>query len=185
VEDDDTLPGIAELESAAELRTHFLEQNNAQRLGKTPAQIEKDIQGVLRNRAVRDNLASFSQLGANVEYHALDVRDEKKFGRLIDRIYSRHGRLDAVLHGAGVILDKLIEEKDAQSFDQVFDVKTDSTYILSQYLRQDFLQMIVFFSSTAGRFGNRGQLGALGQSWHGHSGAEQTICQYGHCAHCA
>jgi NAD(P)-dependent dehydrogenase (short-subunit alcohol dehydrogenase family) len=85
------------------------------------------------------------------------VRDEKAFGTLIDQIYSTYGRLDGVIHGAGVIEDKLIKDKTIESFDRVFDTKAISGFILARKLRPETLKFFVFFSSVAGRFGNRGQ----------------------------
>jgi len=76
---------------------------------------------------------------------------------LIDDIYARYGRLDVVIHGAGIIEDKLITDKTFASFERVFDTKVDSTFILSRYLRPDSLKALVLFSSVAGRYGNRGQ----------------------------
>src|SRR5262249_31726398 len=76
---------------------------------------------------------------------------------LIDRMYQSHGRIDGVIHGAGIIEDKLIEDKKAESFDRVLRTKALSAFILSRKLRPESLKFLVFFSSVAGRFGNRGQ----------------------------
>ncbi len=135
------------------LRQEFLKQG----LALTPVQIERQIDGVLRDRSIAGNLEQLRQAGAEVEYLALDVRDEQSFGSLIDSVYDRYGRLDAVIHGAGIIEDKLIADKSLTSFDAVFDTKVDSTFILSRHLKFDSLQLLVLFSSVAGRYGNRGQ----------------------------
>jgi NAD(P)-dependent dehydrogenase (short-subunit alcohol dehydrogenase family) len=81
---------------------------------------------------------------------SVDVRNEEEFGSLIEGIYARYGRLDAVIHGAGIIEDKLIADKTQASLDRVFDTKVDSTFILSRYLRPDSLKAIILFSSVAG-----------------------------------
>ncbi len=135
------------------LRQAFLKQG----LTLTPVQIERKIDGVLRDRSIASNLEELSKAGAVVEYLAIDVRDEEVFGSLISNIYNRYGRLDAVIHGAGIIEDKLIVDKSLASFDAVFDTKVDSAFILSRYLKFDSLQLLVLFSSVAGRYGNRGQ----------------------------
>jgi len=98
------------------------------------------------------------QAGASVHYHQVDVRDEKAFGDFIDGIYQSHGRIDGVIHGAGIIEDKLIENKAFDSFDRVFGTKVLSAFILGRKLRADALGFLVFFSSVSGRFGNRGQV---------------------------
>jgi NAD(P)-dependent dehydrogenase (short-subunit alcohol dehydrogenase family) len=95
--------------------------------------------------------------GASVYYYEVDVRDDIAFGELIGEIYRSYGRLDGVIHGAGVIEDRLIEDKHPDSFDRVFDTKVKSALTLATKLRSDSLRFLVFFSSVAGRFGNRGQ----------------------------
>jgi NAD(P)-dependent dehydrogenase (short-subunit alcohol dehydrogenase family) len=122
-----------------------------------PAEINHQIQELRRNRAVRHNLERLRQLGAEVEYHAVDGRDGATLGQLVDDLYRQYGRIDAVIHGAGIIEDKLIADKSLASFERVFDTKVDSAFTLSLHLRPDSLQLMVLFSSVAGRYGNRGQ----------------------------
>jgi NAD(P)-dependent dehydrogenase (short-subunit alcohol dehydrogenase family) len=86
----------------------------------------------------------------------VDVRSTRAFGKLIDGIYERHGRLDGVIHGAGVIEDKLLEHKTRESFDRVFDTKVKGALTLIRKLREG-VSFVVFFSSVSSAFGNRGQ----------------------------
>ena len=147
----------ADIEDVAALRKVLLERARSQGVLPTPVQIERQLQGLLRDRTIRRNLKQFRQAGAKVEYLPVDVKNAEAFGAAIDGIYSRYGRLDAVIHGAGIIEDKLIADKSAESFERVFDTKVDSTFILSRFLRPDSLKLFVLFSSVAGRYGNRGQ----------------------------
>ena len=150
-------PETADIRDGIELRKKLLQQRQKQGLSITPAQIERLLWAIRRDRAIRRNLKGFRQAGATVEYLQADVRDESEFGNIINGIYNRYGRLDAVLHGAGIIEDKLIADKTPASFDRVFDTKADSAFILSRYLRPESLKLLVFFTSVAGRYGNRGQ----------------------------
>jgi NAD(P)-dependent dehydrogenase (short-subunit alcohol dehydrogenase family) len=84
------------------------------------------------------------------------VRDADAFGAVIDDIYARQGRIDGVIHGAGIIEDKLLRHKTAESFDRVFDTKVRAALTLAEKLRPD-TSFIVFFSSISGAFGNSGQ----------------------------
>jgi NAD(P)-dependent dehydrogenase (short-subunit alcohol dehydrogenase family) len=95
--------------------------------------------------------------GSRVQYYQADVRNEQVLAHLVEEVYGTFGRIDGVIHGAGVIEDKLLWEKSAESFDRVFDTKADSAFILSRALRADSLKFLVFFSSISGCFGNRGQ----------------------------
>jgi acyl transferase domain-containing protein/NAD(P)H-dependent flavin oxidoreductase YrpB (nitropropane dioxygenase family) len=103
---------------------------------------------------------SFQQLidkGIEIKYFSVDVRDSHALKTLIDNIYATYGRLDAVLHGAGIIEDDHIDQKNLDSFDTVFDTKVDTAFLLYKYLQPESLKLLVFFGSVSGRFGNQGQ----------------------------
>ena len=140
-----------------ELKAALMNQMRGRGETVTPALVERAYARLMGEREIRANLTALRKLGAKVSYHPVDVRDEKAFGSFIDDIYSSFGRLDGVIHGAGVIEDKLVLDKTPESFDRVFDTKVDSAFILSRKLRPESLKFLVFFSSVSGRFGNRGQ----------------------------
>jgi NAD(P)-dependent dehydrogenase (short-subunit alcohol dehydrogenase family) len=145
------------LTSPKELKAALIEQLRRQSRSVTPARVEEAYAHLRAQREIRGNLDTLRRLGSKVYYHSVDVRDGEAFGSLIDQIYRTFGRLDGVVHGAGVIEDKLVQDKTLESFDRVFDTKADSAFLLSQRLRPEKLQFLVFFSSVTGRFGNRGQ----------------------------
>jgi NAD(P)-dependent dehydrogenase (short-subunit alcohol dehydrogenase family)/acyl carrier protein len=123
----------------------------------TPVLVNAELGRILKERQIRANLAAIRDAGCQLEYHSIDVRDDSAFGALIDDIYLRLGRIDGVLHGAGVISDKLIASKPLAAFEAVFDTKVLPALVLADKLRMPELRFIVFFSSVAGRFGNIGQ----------------------------
>jgi NAD(P)-dependent dehydrogenase (short-subunit alcohol dehydrogenase family) len=122
-----------------------------------PAAVEAALQRLLKDREIVQSIESLRRTGAKVEYHSVDVRNEDAFGQLIDSIYSEHGRLDVVIHGAGIIEDKLIRDKTPESFDRVVHTKADSAFLLSRKLRPESLQCLLLMSSVTAAFGNRGQ----------------------------
>ncbi len=143
--------------TAEELRTAIIEETG--RRGKVGrlADIEARVVEILRIREIRRNLARMEQAGAEVQYHATDVRDEAAFGRLLDSVYEKYGRIDYTIHGAGIIEDKRIEDKTGESFRRVLETKVMSAFVLSRKLRPESMKALVLFSSVAGRFGNAGQ----------------------------
>lgn len=141
----------------AQLRSYLIQQRKAQGQPLIPAQIEQNLKRILKDRQILDNLAELEATGSTVEYHSMDVRDADVFGGLIDDIYARFGRIDGVIHGAGVIEDKLMRDKTPQSYQNVFSTKVESALILAQRLKPEALKFLVFFSSVSGRFGNGGQ----------------------------
>ncbi len=149
-------PATRDITDVDQLRRVLLEQIRSEGVSSSPAQTEKALQSLLNARATRATLQWFRQQG-KVDYRAVDVKDPQSFAELIDAIYARYGHLDAVIHGAGMIEDKLLIDKTPDSFERVFDTKADSAFTLSRNLRFESLKLLVFFSSVAGRYGSRGQ----------------------------
>ena len=123
----------------------------------TPAAIERRLATILKNRAIRTNIQRMRDSGARVTYRSLDVRETDKFAAFIDEIYEKHGRIDGVLHGAGVLDDKLLGAKNTQEFETVYKTKVAPAIVLAHKLRPEKLSFTVFFSSVVGRFGNVAQ----------------------------
>ncbi len=141
---------------AGALKSYFI--TRARGLKKiTPAEIDRQIAGILKKRRLRANLEALKAAGAKIEYHALDVRDKIALGNLIDDIYARYDRIDGVVHGAGIIADQRIRDKSNASFCAVYDTKVIPAGILARKLRPSALKFMVFFSSVSARFGNAGQ----------------------------
>ena len=69
----------------------------------------------------------------------------------------RYGDPVGLIHGAGLIKDKLIRHKTIESFDRVLGTKLDGALNLIRLVRPDALKFTALFSSIAGRFGNVGQ----------------------------
>ena len=151
--------GIAEIPRLKAALTARLRaaSSSAKSAAVKPAAVEAALQRLLKDREIAQTIENLRKTGAKVEYHSVDVRQEEAFGGLIDRIYQGHGRLDVVIHGAGIIEDKLIRDKTPESFDRVVHTKADSAFLLSRKLRPESLQCLLLMSSVTAAFGNRGQ----------------------------
>lgn len=125
-------------------------------LATEPAAVEALCARVLADREIRATLAALHATGAKLRYHACDVRTPA-FAAVIDDIYARHGRLDGAIHGAGILEDKLIRHKTADSFARVYGTKVAGALTLAAKLRAD-TRFAVFFASISGALGNRGQV---------------------------
>ncbi len=156
------LPGAEDASTAsiaepAALKKKLLELALAAGRKPTPAELERELRALAADREIRGNLARLAATGATVDYRACDVRNAESFGALLDSLYADYGRIDAVIHGAGVIEDKRIADKTPESFDRVYDTKVDSAWVMRQKLKPEGLKLLAFFTSVAGRFGNVGQ----------------------------
>lgn len=150
-------PETAGITNPAELKATLIARLRREGRPASPAIIESAYQRLLHDREIRDNIERLRQTGARVHYYQADVRDEAALSAVLDDVYRRCRTIDGVIHGAGVIQDKLIRDKTPESYDRVFGTKVESALILSRRLKFERLKFCVFFASVAGRFGNRGQ----------------------------
>ncbi|MEU0877047.1 SDR family NAD(P)-dependent oxidoreductase [Lentzea sp. NPDC005914] len=105
---------------------------------------------VLAEREVRQTMDRLRAKASSVRYHECDVTDADAVGKVIDDIKARFGRIDGVIHGAGVLDDKLIEAKTQESFERVWATKVNGAKVFTD-------GFLVLFGSVSGVFGNRGQ----------------------------
>ena len=150
-------PETRDLTSPAEIKAALIDRHKKE--GREPRlkEIEGLFHRLMKEREIRRNLEALVRTGARAEYCSVDVRDDEAFGRFLDDCYARFGRIDGVIHGAGIIEDRMILDKSPDSFDDVFDTKVNSAFTLAFKLRPETLRFLVFFSSVSGSFGNTGQ----------------------------
>jgi acyl transferase domain-containing protein/NAD(P)H-dependent flavin oxidoreductase YrpB (nitropropane dioxygenase family)/NAD(P)-dependent dehydrogenase (short-subunit alcohol dehydrogenase family)/acyl carrier protein len=123
---------------------------------KNPAEIERKVEELYKRKQIMNTIRSLEKNGATVDYHSLDCRDEEKLSELVRGLYRQYGRIDGVVHGAGLLEDKLFRHKTPESFERVFSTKVNPLRALATQLRAD-TQFVVLFSSVASVYGNRGQ----------------------------
>ncbi|WP_134666842.1 MULTISPECIES: type I polyketide synthase [unclassified Amycolatopsis] len=146
--------------------------------GGSVADIERQVRTVLAQREIGRTLDEIRAVGGDPAYQSLDVRDANAVHQLVKDLVARHGRIDGVVFAAGVIDDKLMADKDEQSFRTVFETKVDGARALLSALPEFGVEpgFVAFFGSIAAVLGNRGQtdyaaandaLESLSTSWPG------------------
>jgi NAD(P)-dependent dehydrogenase (short-subunit alcohol dehydrogenase family)/acyl carrier protein len=123
----------------------------------TPGDIEKSFKTHMANREIAANLAAIGSTGADVYYYDVDIRDFKTVATVLKDIRINHGPIAAIIHGAGVLEDRLIIDKTVDQFERVFDTKVKGLNNLLQAAHEEDLKYLVLFSSVAARMGNKGQ----------------------------
>jgi NAD(P)-dependent dehydrogenase (short-subunit alcohol dehydrogenase family) len=120
-------------------------------------EIEQRARVVVRDRAARAALARLRAAGSVVEVVAADALARNAIAVAIRSIQERFGPPDCVVHGAGIIEDKRLLDKKADSWRRVVDTKLNPVLALDEVLDVAQLRKIVFFGSVAGSVGNLGQ----------------------------
>ncbi|HAP91119.1 MAG TPA: 3-oxoacyl-ACP reductase [Arthrobacter bacterium] len=91
----------------------------------------------------------------------LDISTENAGQRIIDHAVQRHGRLDIVIHNAGITRDKLLANMDHARWSSVLNIniaaqlRINEALLASEHFRDS--PRIVSVASTSGIAGNRGQ----------------------------
>ncbi|HEY8504440.1 MAG TPA: SDR family NAD(P)-dependent oxidoreductase, partial [Gemmataceae bacterium] len=148
---------VAGLTEPGAVKAALIERLKREGRPVAPAAVESAYQRLTRDREIRGNIERMRQAGARVHYYQADVRDAAAMGRLLDEVAQRFGGIDGVVHGAGVIEDKLVKDKTPESFDRVFGTKVESALILREKLDPARLKFFALFASIASRYGNKGQ----------------------------
>jgi acyl transferase domain-containing protein/acyl carrier protein len=138
------------------LRRELFERLKARGERATPATIEKEFARLERMAAASAAIEAIETGGGRVHYHAVDLRDADAVAAALQQARAG-GRVDVMMHAAGLEISRLLPDKEPAEFELVFDVKADGWFNLMKGLADTPLGCQVVFSSIAGRFGNGGQ----------------------------
>lgn len=113
-----------------------------------------DGQGRERLRRVRQ----LEALGAEVMVCQADVTDPVSLEAAVSAARDRFGRIDGVIHAAGVLGAGVIQRKSREAAQAVLAPKVAGTLALERLLRADRLRFFVLCSSTSSLSGATGQV---------------------------
>ena len=124
----------------------------------SPKELRSRVRQVLGAREIRATLRSIEAAGAQALYASVDVRDGEQVAKAIARAErSTKAKVAGVLHGAGVLRDKLIADKTTEDAALVLDTKIAGLRALLGAVSSRELTFLGLFGSVTGRFGRRGQ----------------------------
>jgi NAD(P)-dependent dehydrogenase (short-subunit alcohol dehydrogenase family) len=125
----------------------------------SPAEIEREVVRILAQREVTRTLGELSASAGSVRYHCADSCDADAVQRVVKEVYAERGRLDGVVYTAGVIDDKLLADKDIDSFRRVWNTKVVGATALLDAVGElpTGPAFAVLFGSISAVLGNRGQ----------------------------
>ncbi|WP_341282701.1 SDR family NAD(P)-dependent oxidoreductase [Paenibacillus sp. FSL H8-0537] len=112
-----------------------------------------DRKAIQRMKAVRE----IEAMGAHVECYSLDIANLQQMEELVGGLRERYGRINGIVHGAGVGGDGFLYLKEEQVFNEVVHPKVFGTWILDKLTEQDRPDFFLMFSSMSSRFAVPGQ----------------------------
>jgi NAD(P)-dependent dehydrogenase (short-subunit alcohol dehydrogenase family) len=123
----------------------------------TPVMVQRLLADLERKHAALQAIESVRAAGGEVHYHSVNLLDQDAVTAAVGAIREASGRIDALVHAAGLEISHFLPDKKPSEFDLVFDVKATGWYHLLSSIGDMPLGAAVVFSSIAGRFGNGGQ----------------------------
>lgn len=158
--DESPEPAWAENESDERaLRRRAIAHLQAQGETPDPGTVRRMAREVCSRREIAGTLREVAAAGGEAVYARADVTQQRELREAVTGGLGRLGvdRVDGVIHGAGVIADRRIEEKTAEDFELVYGVKVDGFENLLRCAVPEDLKFVVLFTSVAGFYGNVGQ----------------------------
>jgi acyl transferase domain-containing protein/NAD(P)-dependent dehydrogenase (short-subunit alcohol dehydrogenase family) len=149
-------PWLAGIENEADMKKAILEFEFGNK-AVSPKKLEHSYKKYLADREVSSTLDKLKSTGSTVHYFSVDIRNSHAVDKILAEIRATHGPIKAIIHGAGVIEDRLIIDKTPKQFEKVFDTKVKGLESLLAATQEDNLKYLVLFSSITARIGNRGQ----------------------------
>ncbi|ABM25594.1 Erythronolide synthase [Shewanella sp. W3-18-1] len=151
-----TIPAWAQGKNNSELKAAAIA--HIQSLGEkpTPKQVDALVWSVQSSLEIAAALEAFTAVGASAEYLSLDVNNPDAIASTIVPI-TELSPITGIIHGAGVLADKHIQDKTLDELARVYGTKVTGISNLLAALDLDKLKLIALFSSAAGFYGNTGQ----------------------------
>ncbi len=144
---------LASARTEAELRREIAARSR----GLAPKAIAEKAREILAGREITATLRRLKDAGAEARYRAVDVRDASAVAALVSETARDFGPVRGIVHGAGVLADKLILEKTGAQVDAVLDTKLSGLRLLLDAVKPADLRLLALFSSSTARYGRAGQ----------------------------
>ncbi|MBW4478213.1 MAG: SDR family NAD(P)-dependent oxidoreductase [Tolypothrix brevis GSE-NOS-MK-07-07A] len=109
------------------------------------------------NAAKEKVLHELQQGDAEISYLSCDISDKKAVAALVQSIQKKYGKLNGVIHSAGLNQDAYILNKTTEEIITVLRPKVAGILAIAQACQDIRLNFMVLFSSIAGVFGSIGQ----------------------------
>ena len=144
-------------ENEAELKKRIMEYFQAQGEKPTPIMIQKKYHDISSQREIQNTLKAIAAAGGKAEYVSVDVTESIMLAEKIAPVVEDLGAITGIIHGAGNLADKRIEEKTIQDFETVYAAKVKGLENLLNCVPPSQLKYLILFSSVVGFYGNIGQ----------------------------
>lgn len=105
------------------VQQQFYRQFLADNPGASAKDMNRSFDSTRARWEAHRTIETLKAAGGRVQYMAVDVTDQESVTRALQQIHSQHGKVDLLIHGAGVQLSKRLEDRTLSEFRRTFGVK--------------------------------------------------------------
>lgn len=133
--------------------------NDLKDSGEKPglSKVQEIYGNIIATKEINDTISQITNVGGKVTYLQGDVTKMASIKTELDKIVAQFGSISGIIHGAGRLADKYIQDKTEADFENVLSVKLDGLLNLLGTVDLNKLEHLILFSSVAGFYGNLGQ----------------------------
>jgi 3-oxoacyl-[acyl-carrier protein] reductase len=108
------------------------------------------------------------ELGKNVKSYRVDMESEKEISEMVDRVVKNFGKIDILVHNAGIWNDGTLEDMTLDHWNELIRINLTSTFIFAKavtpYMKKNNFGRMILVTSTAGQ---------RGEAFHSHYAASK------------
>lgn len=141
-------------------KTRVLERMRRSGSPVKPVMVEREMAALKGEAEAFRTISDLRAAGSEVIYRGLDIRDGKAVDAAIHNVAETCGRVDVVIHAAGIDNSRALKSKTLEQIEAVIAVKLQGMQNILNSLEKHEMppRRIIGFGSVAGRFGNLAQL---------------------------
>ena len=157
-ENDFELPPFAILESDENTLKRLIMEDMKSN-GEKPSlpKVKSIFKNIIAKKEIDETIRAIETTGGEAIYIKGDVTELQSYKVALVQASKKLGAITAIIHGAGRLADKYIQDKTEADFENVLTVKLDGFLSLLRAVNLNQLEHLVLFSSVAGYYGNVGQ----------------------------
>jgi NAD(P)-dependent dehydrogenase (short-subunit alcohol dehydrogenase family) len=140
--------------------TEFYREGLAATPGIKIPELKRRYQAHLAARELQGVITRLSALPGRIEYVSGDVTSTDALDMVVAGIADRHGRLDMVIHGAGIQSSKRLPSRRLEEFEAIIGTKLTGLHAIHSACRRHFPARLIDFHLLTSAFsyiGNDGQ----------------------------
>jgi NAD(P)-dependent dehydrogenase (short-subunit alcohol dehydrogenase family) len=127
-------PHILAMDEAqlVEYESQFYKEQIARGTGKKIIELKKEYKNYQSVLEVNQTVRRLSALPGRFEYVSADLTNGLSVAAAVESVFQKYGRVDLVLHGAGIQVSKVLPKKSLRDFQNVLSAKLESLRFIYQ-----------------------------------------------------